>query len=73
MTAADRFTLSVYDLRGKLVYAHEVGGSIGKRFFWNGMDSQRRPVESGIYLYRIATHAEEESQVLSTGKLLALK
>jgi len=53
-------TLSIYDLRGRLVlelFSGQLDGG-SHSFTWKGTDSRGRPVASGIYLYRLKAGSE---------------
>jgi hypothetical protein len=64
------FTLSVYDIRGRLVKTL-VKGMKGAGFytaFWDGTDANGRQVSSGVYFYRFTS-----SKYSATRKMILLK
>ena len=64
------FTLSVYDIRGRLVKTLASGTKSAGSYtaFWDGTDSNGRQVSSGVYFYRFTS-----SKYSSTRKMILLK
>lgn len=54
---ADRFSLRIYDLRGRLVrlLASNVPTDMPRTFTWDGRDRTGQRVASGVYLYEMAS------------------
>ena len=65
-----RFSLNVYDLRGRLVRSLDQGmkGAGTYSVFWDGSDNHGRQVSSGVYFYRFIS-----SEFNSTRKMIMLK
>lgn len=63
-------TLSVYNLRGQMVYRHEAGQLPGgvHTLTWEGRDNQGRSLSNGIYLYKLQAGGESRS-----GRIVYLK
>jgi len=64
-----RVSLDVYDVAGRLVTKLLDGPAAGRRVVtWNGLDDAGRPVNSGVYFYRLVA-----GSVIETRKMLLLK
>jgi sugar lactone lactonase YvrE len=48
-------SLSIFDVRGRIVKTFPVRGSGSHAFVWDGRDDTNQPVGSGIYFYRLKT------------------
>ena len=68
LSSRERVRISVYDLLGRLVQVLEdvQRGPGSHRIAWDGTDSNRAPVISGVYLYRLEVggHTETRKMVL---------
>ncbi len=65
-----RFTLNVYDIRGRMVRTLDRGmkGAGTYSVFWDGTDNNGRQVSSGVYFYRFVS-----SKYNATRKMIMLK
>jgi len=71
--SAEKGQLFIYDIRGKLIQKIEFSLTQDAQIIWSGNDVKHHSIASGVYIYRLTTSNQEKGQILSSGKILAIK